>query len=111
MPLPPPSRERSVSWSRGPAPTTNSSTWTRRKTTVTSATWRLSSPPAVRDQLRQQYGEDPLTFFLGKRIAVAGTAFRVKINLVVNHALTGLYYYQTHIHVVDAAQIRLLPGR
>ena len=65
--------------------------------------------PHAAAQLKQQYGKEPLAFFVGKRIAVAGTAYRAKIIIRDNGKPTGLYYYQTHLRVVEAAQIRLLP--
>ena len=43
----------------------------------------------------------------GKSILVKGVAKRVKIWFVTNGQQTSKYYYQTHIQVSDASQIRL----
>lgn len=66
-------------------------------------------PPAVRRQLRDSFGTDPLTYFKGKTIRVTGTAQRVKIWFNFGGYRTEKYYYQTHVIIKDAVQIIEVP--
>ena len=65
--------------------------------------------PTAAAVLKVKYGEDPVKFFKGKRIAVHGVARKVQVDFIVNGRLTGDYYFQTHVQVTDASQIRILP--
>ena len=66
-------------------------------------------PTNVADSLRAKYGASPETFFQGKRIEVSGIARRATILFLDDAGRpTGKYYFQTHVQVSDAAQIRLL---
>lgn len=65
-------------------------------------------PEAVARDLAAQLGGDPVDRLRGKRIQVTGEARRTRIDFLHDGAPTGKYYYQTHVHVTRAAQLRLL---
>lgn len=65
--------------------------------------------PGAARALKARHGEDPDRFFLGKQIAVTGEAERVRILFVSHGAVTGKYYYQTHVVVRGADQIEIAP--
>ena len=44
----------------------------------------------------------------GKRILVSGTAMRTRIDVTVDGRQSGKYYYQTHVRVAQASQIKVL---
>ena len=44
----------------------------------------------------------------GKRILVSGTARTVRIDFLTDNRPTGKYYYQTHVRVDHASQIKVL---
>lgn len=44
----------------------------------------------------------------GRRLVVLGTAMRVRIDFLQDGKRTGAYYYQTHIKVDSATQVRLV---
>lgn len=67
----------------------------------------LEIPQQVAKELAAQLGGDPREKLLGKRLRVAGVAKRVKIYFMHDDKPTDKYYYQTHIHVVDAKQIQV----
>jgi hypothetical protein len=65
-------------------------------------------------ELEAKYGRDLKTYFIGKQILVTGTARRVtiyfgkpRVSAVGN--LRTKYYFQTHVPVVSAEQIVLVP--
>jgi hypothetical protein len=63
-------------------------------------------PLAIAD-LEKRFGQPPDQFFIGKDIVVGGAARRVKIFFVADGSPTDKYYYQTHVVVYDANQIRI----
>ena len=65
--------------------------------------------PWAAQQLAHRFGGAPETRLRGRDIEVRGQARRVRIGFFDNfHRPTGLYYYQTHVVVTDADQIRIL---
>lgn len=64
--------------------------------------------PAVAAELEHDLGSPPEKALRGKRILVSGTAKRTRIDFVVHGRPTGKYYYQTHVRVTDASQIKIL---
>jgi hypothetical protein len=52
--------------------------------------------------------QSPENYFKGKTIQVIGEAKRVKIHITTMGRRTGKYYYQTHIKVTDASQIKVV---
>lgn len=69
-------------------------------------TVKLSSE--VAKDLQTQLGAPPEEVLKGKQILVSGTARRVKIDFAVKGQPTGKSYYQTHIDVDHASQIKIL---
>lgn len=68
----------------------------------------ISVPDRIAEQLATKLGGDPAVVLRGKRIRVTGTAARVKIIFVGNEGNpTGAFYYQTHVRVVNLAQIEV----
>ena len=65
--------------------------------------------PAIQAQLRERFGADPAEFLDGKRIAVRGTARRVRIVFVANGRPTEKYYYQTHLVLQRASDLSVAP--
>jgi hypothetical protein len=65
--------------------------------------------PSVISDLRKKYGAALDAFFKQKKIAVDGIARRVTIWLAADGVRTNKYYYQTHVVVTRADQIRVLP--
>lgn len=63
---------------------------------------------ATARELAAQLGGDPVARLRGKRIQVTGEARRTRIDFLHDGAPTGKYYYQTHVRVTRAAQLRLL---
>lgn len=64
----------------------------------------------VAEELEAQLGDSPLIALKGQRIVVTGEARQVEIVLADNSGqLNGRWYYQTHVRVTDAAQIRVVP--
>ena len=66
--------------------------------------------PTAIAPLEARFGQDLDRFFVGKNIVVSGAAQRVKIAFFSNGQLTDKYYYQTHVDVRDADQLRLAAG-
>ena len=64
--------------------------------------------PKILSQLKNEYGDSPKAFFVGKSVSVEGYAQRVRIAFLAKGRPTGKYYYQTHIRVTDIAKIKLL---
>jgi len=64
--------------------------------------------PRAAKALAARFGSPPDVFFKGKAIEVRGAARRVTIGFFENGRPTGLYYYQTHVNVRGADQIRLM---
>ena len=66
-------------------------------------------------ELEAKYGGNLKTYFIGKQILVTGIARRVTIYFgkprvsAVNFKLRNKYYYQTHVSVMSADQIVLVP--
>jgi hypothetical protein len=69
-------------------------------------TIKLSSE--VAKDLQTQLGAPPEEALKGKQILVSGTARRVKIDFASKGQPTGKSYYQTHIDVNHASQIKIL---
>ena len=63
---------------------------------------------AAANDLQKQLGAQLETALRGKQILVTGTAKRVKIGFAVRGQPTGKYYYQTHVAVEKASQIKVL---
>lgn len=59
-------------------------------------------------ELAAQLGAPPEIALKGKQILVSGTARRVKIVFVADGKPTDKYYFQTHVVVTRASQIRVL---
>lgn len=82
----------------------------------------LNSHPDYRDQrnlsvaiepraiagLRKRLGADPAVALKTRAIEVDGVARRTRIDFTVDRRPTGKYYYQTHVAVTDAAQIKIV---
>ncbi|MBJ6979918.1 hypothetical protein [Luteimonas sp. MC1895] len=64
--------------------------------------------PRAATELEALHGRPLEDALRGKRIQVAGTARRVRIDFTVDGERTGKYYYQTHVRVTRASQIRVL---
>lgn len=65
--------------------------------------------PWAAQQLAHRFGGAPEARLRGRDIEVRGQARRVRIGFFDNfHRPTGLYYFQTHVTVADADQIRIL---
>ncbi len=65
--------------------------------------------PTVVAQLQAKYGVGPEAFFTGKKIMVKGSAQRVRVDFIsANRRQSGKYYYQTHIPVLNIAQIEIV---
>ena len=64
--------------------------------------------PGAAAELEGLLKSPPEVSLRGKRILVAGTARRVRINFIVDGKPSGKYYYQTHVRVTDASQIQVL---
>jgi hypothetical protein len=69
----------------------------------------IDIPPSVAAALLAKYGSPPMTFLMGKHIAVTGQARRVTIWFQCDGKATDKYYYQTHVELHDASQIEILP--
>lgn len=62
--------------------------------------------PRMRQFYTEKFGEDPKSYFKGKRLAVQGIARRVRIDFVDgDEQPTGKYYYQTHVHVQNPSDL------
>lgn len=68
----------------------------------------IAVAPEAAAQLEDRLGAPPEVALRGKRILVAGTARRVRIDFVVDDKPSGKYYYQTHVRVTEASQIKVL---
>ncbi|HEY0626147.1 MAG TPA: hypothetical protein VGD10_05380 [Allosphingosinicella sp.] len=69
----------------------------------------INIAPAAAERLARRYGAPADRFFMGKNIRVHGAARRERIDFVgANLRPTGLYYYQTHVHVTDPDQISIV---
>ncbi|WP_100642901.1 hypothetical protein [Alteromonas facilis] len=67
--------------------------------------------PRVVSLLMAKYGESPENYFVDKSITVTGQAQRIKIGFFNEQRKpTGKYYYQTHIRIVNADQIKVISG-
>ncbi len=64
--------------------------------------------PAAIEALTRRYGQPPDQFFAGKNIVVDGAARRMKIVFMADDAPSDKYYYQTHVAVEQADQIRIM---
>jgi hypothetical protein len=67
----------------------------------------IAIAPAAARALALQYGAPPHPWFQGRTIRVAGRAERVKIAFTAGGRPTDKYYYQTHVRVYAADQIRV----
>lgn len=89
--------------SQGPAVYLNTEMDYRDQRSVT-----IALDPSVVGELTEQYGQAPQDFFLNKSIAVAGEAKRAKIYFYSRGKRTNKYYFQTHIRVLNAKQIKVV---
>ncbi|MDP4528753.1 hypothetical protein Q3O59_06865 [Alkalimonas delamerensis] len=65
--------------------------------------------PNIIPQLEAQYGVRAEEFFIGKTIRVEGAAQRVRIDFINDQRKpSGKYYFQTHIRILNAAQIEVV---
>lgn len=68
--------------------------------------------PVAFEALRERFGDSPDRALAGKMIRVRGYARRVRIDFLSDNGRpSGKYYYQTHIAVTRADQIRLVHAR
>lgn len=56
----------------------------------------------------EKYGATPQEYFVNKSVSVIGQAKRIRINFVSQGKPSSKYYFQTHIRVMDIAQIKVL---
>ena len=62
--------------------------------------------PWVARSLEQRLGASPEKYFKGKTVTVKGTARRVTIRVLDDyHRPTDVYYFQTHVPVMNVSQI------
>lgn len=66
-------------------------------------------PPLVSAMIVKKFGAAPDVYFSGKKITVIGEARRVKIVFTCNDKPTEKYYYQTHVELIDADYIEVIP--
>lgn len=72
----------------------------------------IALSPQVQEQLEQIFGDVALAEALtGRAIVARGRPQRVRIDFLGNGQPTGLYYYQTHIHIGDVSQLSRPAGR
>jgi hypothetical protein len=64
--------------------------------------------PTAAAELEATLGSAPEVALKGKRILVSGTARTVRIDFLTDSGPTGKYYYQTHVRVDRASQIKVL---
>ena len=68
----------------------------------------ISIAPDALQEMVALYGPDPGAALKGRAILVRGTARMVRIAFVADgRRVSDKYYYQTHVQVDDAAQLRL----
>jgi hypothetical protein len=65
-------------------------------------------PMGLARALEDKYGALPDTFLIGKKVALAGYAQRVKIAFFSKGEPTEKYYYQTHLRLASPDQLQLL---
>ncbi|MBJ7485446.1 hypothetical protein [Brevundimonas sp.] len=75
---------------------------------VDTLTVALSGP--VASSVANQLEGPPERRLIGRTIVVNGVARRVRINVLANGQPTGQFYFQTHVTVVHADQIFVVPG-
>ena len=68
----------------------------------------ISIPAALASTVLQRAGARRDEDLKGRAILVDGVAERVRIDFTNNGLPTGKYYYQTHVRITSANQIRLL---
>lgn len=68
----------------------------------------ISVNPQAAEELAQALSAPPESALKDKRILVSGTAKRVRIDFTHNGLPTGKYYYQTHVLITKASQIKVL---
>lgn len=69
----------------------------------------IAIEPWAAQQLARRYRGAPEPALRGHAIEVRGAARRQRIDIMNNfHRPTGLYYYQTHVRVTNADQIRIV---
>jgi hypothetical protein len=68
----------------------------------------IAVEPEAAEVLTAQLGAPPEVALKGKQILVTGTAKRTKIVFSVDGKPTDKYYYQTHVTVTNASQIKIL---
>lgn len=64
--------------------------------------------PAALATLRAQHGDNLRAAFMGRSITVDGEARRERIDFRTDGRPSGKYYYQTHVAVTRAEQIRVV---
>jgi len=68
----------------------------------------ISVPPRALPRMRKAIGDDLQATFKGQRILVFGEARRVRIDFTTNGRPTGKYHYQTHVRLIDPAQLKIV---
>jgi hypothetical protein len=67
--------------------------------------------PSVIPSLENKYGSDLESVIIGKTLKVSGQAQMVRINFTSQGRRTNKYYYQTHIHIDNLAQLKIAETR
>lgn len=60
--------------------------------------------------LAKRLGGAPDLVLRGKKVLVKGQAYRVRVDFTDNGVATGKYYYQTHVVVSQAEQLKVIAG-
>ena len=68
----------------------------------------IAVEPAATEELAAQLGSPPEIALKGKQILVTGTARRARIVFFADGKPTDKYYFQTHVVVTKASQIKVL---
>jgi hypothetical protein len=63
--------------------------------------------PWIMRKIEKHFGAPPESFFQGKRIVVSGTVRRVPISILDNSGRAKQLYFQTHVNVLQASQIKV----
>ena len=63
--------------------------------------------PWILGRIEKRFGAPPESFFDGKRIVVSGTVRRVPIRVLDDSGRSKQIYFQTHVDVLQASQIKV----
>ncbi|WP_143217423.1 hypothetical protein [Acetobacter sp. DsW_063] len=64
--------------------------------------------PELIKKLQSRLNENPSTYYINKRIEISGTALKVRIAFVADGEITDKYYFQTHVNLENANNIRVI---